>query len=232
MTPDRTIPEVLLERYLAGDVTAAQKQSIEATLAASATERARLEDLRADSSAFFIKHPVGPVVAKLEVPRRSAWLSWWVPALGAAAAMPVAGVFGLRFNDTDFAAKGSIALTAHRKTITGTEALAAGAVTHPGDEVRFELRAPYEGFVAVLSKDGAGQTSVYYPADAQTAAAYQPAAPMLPAATRLDAALGPERIIAVYGRQAFSLTPLLKAINDGQPLPAGLVVTELDWDKR
>ncbi len=232
MSPHRPIADALLERYLAGDLKPEQRQAIEAALQASATERARLEDLRADNRAFFIKHPVGPVVAKLEAPPQSRWILRWLPAFVAAAAMVLAGVFALNAKESDWTAKGTIALTVHRKTASGSEKLADGAVTHPGDEVRFELRVPTEGFVAILSKDGIGQVSVYYPVGGQIAAAYRPNQSMLPAATQLDSALGRERVFAVYGASEFALQPLLEAVRANQPFPSGLVVSELQWIKQ
>jgi len=50
----RLITDVLLERYLAGDVDAALRAEIDGKLAASASDRERLDELQRDSAAFLV----------------------------------------------------------------------------------------------------------------------------------------------------------------------------------
>ena len=76
MTPHpRHIPDALLERYLTDSLDAAQRSRLEEALTHAPQERARLEALRADSAAFLIRNPPGPLVAKLQGQRRPWWRS-------------------------------------------------------------------------------------------------------------------------------------------------------------
>jgi hypothetical protein len=233
MTAPRPIPDALLERYLADDLPPALKRTIEHALETSAALRARLEALRADNQAFFVTHPVGPLAARLETPRRS-WLAAWAPAFAATAAVVVAAiVYVRRESEGDYSAKGNLALTVHRRTAAGSEVLAPGAAVHAGDTVRFELRAPAAGFVAVLSADAAGKVSVYHPTGGTSAAPYRPQEPLLPTAIALDATLGPETVYAVYANQPFELRPLINQLEAGAPLRSGggLEVETVTWVK-
>jgi anti-sigma factor RsiW len=71
----RRIPDVLLERYLADSLNAAERIRLEASLADSLQDRARLEELRTDSRAFLIQHPPAPLVARFQEEQRQG--RWW-----------------------------------------------------------------------------------------------------------------------------------------------------------
>ncbi len=58
MTAPRKLKDAPLERYLADALPARARARMEALLAASAKDRQRLEELRADSAAFLSKHPL------------------------------------------------------------------------------------------------------------------------------------------------------------------------------
>ena len=69
----RRVTEPLLEFYLVGSLDAEARAQVEAVLAESEADRARLAELRAESAAFLLHHPPGPLVARFEsAPRR-----WW-----------------------------------------------------------------------------------------------------------------------------------------------------------
>jgi hypothetical protein len=219
----------MLERYLANDLSPDARAAIDAALTESPELRARLEALRADSAAFFVRYPPGPVAARLE-PARRRWLVWLPVALASAAA---AVVVVLRPPPEDEATtKGSVALAAFRQTADGgAEPLPPGARVRPGDRVRFQVTAP-DGFVAILSRDGAGAVSIYFPFGAATAGAFDARQPLLPVAIALDEVEGRELVWAVHGASAFPLAPLLKQLEAGkEPSGAGLSVTVLGWEK-
>lgn len=60
----RHIPDALLERYLTDSLDAAERARLEATLADSRQDQARLAELRADSEAFLLRHPPDSLVAR------------------------------------------------------------------------------------------------------------------------------------------------------------------------
>jgi hypothetical protein len=80
---ERRIPDVLLERHLLSLLKGEALERVEQGLAESEADRARLEELRAESSAFLVSHPLGPLDAdlekRLETRRRRRW--WWGAAL-------------------------------------------------------------------------------------------------------------------------------------------------------
>jgi hypothetical protein len=226
--PRRPPTDAVLERYLAGELSAELRASVEAWVADSPEVRARLASLRADSAAFLIKHPPGPVVAKLE-PARRRWVLWLPLALASTAA---ALLVVLRSPEDESTTKGTIALAAFRQVADGgAELIRPGATLREGDVVRFSVTAP-SGFVAVLSRDGAGQVSIYVPAGGTDAVPFDATRPALPGATRLDAVKGRELVWALHGTTPFSLAPLVKQVEAGKdPSGPGLSVGVLGWEK-
>jgi hypothetical protein len=226
MTPQpRRIPDVLLERYLTDSLDAEQRSRLEAALADAPQERARLEALRADSAAFLIRNPPGPLVAKLREPRRRWWRSW--PALlveGLAVVAAASLLFALQGesllqlfrDDPEFNVKGSVVLVLYRKAGNSGVPVAPGGMLAPQDVLRFEVKAAASGFVAVLSRDGRGIASVYHPFEGAEAAAYDTHQPVLPGAVELDDTLGHEDVYALYSPHPFELMWAVEALRQGR----------------
>jgi hypothetical protein len=228
------IPEALLERYLAGELSPEVRSQLENELAASPENQARLDALRADSAAFLTLHPPGPLVAKARGTQRArSWVGWGAALAGAAAAITLGITQLVRPTEPELGLKGNLALSVYRQTAGGSERLSPDAVVHAGDSLRFEVRAPSDGFVAVLSRDGAGHVSVYYPMGAREPAKHHAAEPVLPGAVGLDATLGFETIYVVYAEKPFALEPALKSLEQTgqlQPDPA-LRIERFSWTK-
>jgi hypothetical protein len=235
MTPEaRRIPDALLERYLTDSLDAEEKARLEACLADSPQDRARLGELRADSAAFLIQHPPALLVSRFQEGQRRAL--WWrrsallIPALAAAAVVLVL----LPPIEDPYTAKGLV-LVLHRKTETGSLQVPDGGALAPRDSVRFAVKAPVNGFVAVLSRDARGMVTVYYPFKGKTAAAYRATEPMLPGALELDDTLGPEDVYALHSTQPFELKWAVEALKAGRPLakaaPAGISVGRASFVK-
>lgn len=230
MSEPRPIPDALLERYVAGALTGDALARVERAVAESPSERARVDALRADSAAFLISHPPGPLASRLEQPKRR-WMFWLPLAAVATAAL---GVFVLRDAPEDESTvKGSIVFSAFRqRENAAAEELTSGAVVKPGDRIRFSVRTPTDGFVAVLSRDGAGHASVYYPFSASQAAPHGTKDTLLPGAIMLDEVLGAERVWALFSAGAFELGPLLQQLERGQkPSGTGLSAAFVEWKK-
>ncbi|MBI3181199.1 MAG: hypothetical protein HYZ28_03545 [Myxococcales bacterium] len=220
MTQGRRIKDALLERYLAGDLAAEAKSTLEAGLAGSPPDRARLEELRADSQAFLTQHPPGQMVARYE---RAARRRWW--ALPAVLAPLAAGAFAIGLvldfpteDEPSFITKGGVTLTVHLRRGESSERLAKGVELSAKDAVRFELRAPGKGFAAVIGKDSAGKVTVYHPFGVLEAAAYEPAQPLLPTAIELDATKGREQLWGLWSDRPFGLGEATEALRSGSPL--------------
>lgn len=221
----RPIPDALLERYLTDSLDAEQRARIEAALANAPQERARLEALRADSAAFLIRNPPGPLVAKLQVTRRPWWRSGPALLMEGLAVVAVASLlFALQGealrnklfpDDPEFTVKGSVVLRVYRKRGNSGVPVAPGSQLSPQDVLRFEVKAGASGFVAVLSRDGRGVASVYHPFESAEAAAYDAAQPLLPGAVELDDTLGHEDVYALYSPHPFELMWAVEALRKG-----------------
>lgn len=79
-----------------------------------------------------------------------------------------------------------------------------GSILVPGDELRFAVVPQGATYVLVASIDGSGAVTMYYPYNAERSAEVDPGRRTeLPGSIVLDAAPGPERLVA-----AFSRTPI------------------------
>jgi hypothetical protein len=107
-------------------------------------------------------------------------------------------------------------------------------VVHPSDQLQFVYSSRSPGYAAVLSRDGDGVVSVYFP-DGGTIAAPVPTglAQLLPSSTILDETLGGERVFALLCASPIDLEPLRLELAAGRaPAPPGCAVRRIDLDKR
>lgn len=236
----RRLPDALLERHLAGALTGETLARVEKTLEESEPDRARLAALRANSAAYLMQHPAGPFVAAWEkktAPRRTGW--WLALLLGPAVA--AAGVLiALQSPDEpEFSVKGGdggITLGLWRRVGNTAKKWEPGTPLAPGEALRFELRAPGSGYVALLSRDAVGAVTVYFPYGAENAGPFDARARLLPEAIELDAVPGLETIWALWSADPFPLDWAKKALAQGRTLeeaaPAGLQVTSVQFEKQ
>ena len=73
-----------------------------------------------------------------------------------------------------------------------------GAVLAAGDEIRFVVVPDRARFVLIVSVDGAGQASIYYPYNGAASAPIDGPRVELAGSIVLDAAPGPERLFALF----------------------------------
>lgn len=239
MTPEpRRIPDALLERYLADALPAEAKARLEATLAASPGDQARLAELRADSAAFLLRHPPGPLVARLQEDARRAKRWRWPMLLAPLSAATAAAAIVLALlppTDEPYTTKGSMILVLHRKEGEGSVTVPRDGPVAPHDSIRFEVKAPKSGFVAILGRDPLGITTIYYPFGGSAAAPYDAAQWLLPGAIELDDTPGREDIYALHSTRPFDLAWALEALREGRLLeevaPAGISVEHTSFVK-
>jgi hypothetical protein len=103
----------------------------------------------------------------------------------------------------------------------------------PGDRLRFQVRVPGRGYVAVVGIDGTGATTVHYPPGGHAPAAIDPRLDdVLPGAIELDAAPGDERFFAVYAERPFALGAALFAALRGEHGLDEVTATEVVLHKK
>jgi hypothetical protein len=171
---------------------------------------------------------------------RPGWFGRWPLLLTgtlAAAAAVLIQVGGLTERGATTRSKGDPRLDFFVATKTGgVQRGAPGDTLVPGSRVQFVYSHPTRVWLAVVSRDGAGRASIYFPEGGRTAAELpagreQP----LPVSTVLDEALGPEQIFGLFCQAPVALAPVRDALARGAtdpPVPPGCRLSRLTWVKR
>ncbi|MGO9764588.1 MAG: zf-HC2 domain-containing protein [Myxococcaceae bacterium] len=92
-----------------------------------------------------------------------------------------------------------------------------GETVAPGDVVRFVYSSQQPRYVAVLSLDGAGVASVYFPDGPETVRVEPAEDAPLPLGTRLDGVLGQETVVALFCERPRTLEPVRQALQAAAP---------------
>jgi hypothetical protein len=240
---ERRFTDLELERQLAGDLPEGRAFDAQAT----AADRARLAELRAEHEAFLrsvdvdneVRRIQQRVANKASEPReRRAWWKWFAPASALAAAAAAVLVF-LRPGDDepklidDIQVKGDdITLVVHVAAEGGSRRVTSGDEVMPGDRLRFEVNAAKPGYLAVVGIDGSGQLTVYHPGNGTGPMSFDPRAGVLPGAIALDATPGEERFFALYSETPFAFDIVLPLVEEGAPLPPAISRAEVVLNKK
>jgi hypothetical protein len=160
---------------------------------------------------------------------------WWGGALAVAAAVALwVGHGPTAHSPLDGTrAKGSVRLGFYVKRGEQVFRGGPGELLRPGDAIEFSYEAPSDGYLAVLSVDGAGQASVYYPVGSR-ARALTAGSHLLEQSTTLDAVLGRETLYALWCDGPAELEPLRRALESSAALPVspGCRIESLAVEKR
>ena len=226
---DDCITDLAFDHLIANELAPDARAALEAHLATCQRCQARRAELEAKATAFRASAPAfTPRAAKVVSlrPRRI------VPMIAAGLAVAASVLLMLRPTgdvlDTT-RSKGSARLGFFIKrgeqVIEGRD----GAHVQPGDLLRFTYTSQEPRHLAVLSRDGAGVASVYFPERATTRELPAGKAQALPDAIELDATLGEETLLALFCSGQLDLEPLRKQLEQASPFtaPAGCQVQRL-----
>jgi hypothetical protein len=102
-----------------------------------------------------------------------------------------------------------------------------------GDQLRFVVTNAALRHVAILSRDGAGVASIYYPPEPRSRALAEDTETALDAAVKLDATPGQERVFGIFCAAEFELEPLRRTLEKNGRLPSipGCTIDELNLQK-
>ncbi|MEZ4315990.1 MAG: ActD-like protein [Myxococcota bacterium] len=221
----RRIPDLMLERYVLGELDEAQRSELAARIAADSEVAERVAAIQASNDAVLARMPTRVFVAGVEErarqtapePRGFRW-GFAMPVLAAAVALLVAvpaflqvpgpGVDGGEITR----AKGDPMVFVHRQGTGEPEKLREGAPVHSGDLLQLSYTASGAEFGAILSVDGRGTVSWHLPKNGRHAVRLKegPGVP-LDHSYELDDAPEFERFVFVTGPADFDLGPVEKA---------------------
>jgi hypothetical protein len=209
-------PAATLEALSAGeDVPPQARAHADACPACSA----QVEALRAEADAFLRARPTERFLRQLAARDAEAagprGLRRLFPALALAVPLAVAVAVLPRLVDSPgISMKGDGFRVAVARAAGGApELVAADAVVHPGDALRFSYEADRDGHLLVLDLDGRGDASVLHPFGAATSAPLAAGQrDFLPGSVVLDDAPGPEVLVAVLSPRPLDAAPLLEAL--------------------
>ncbi len=106
-----------------------------------------------------------------------------------------------------------------------------GGVVYPGDRVQWFVTSPGPVDLAILSRDGAGVVSTYFPASGSGSGKVEGRGTRaVPLSTELDATLGREDVYAIFCRGSFQLGELTEQLKTAGRAPepiAGCTVSSL-----
>ena len=214
------MPDILLERYRLNELPPAEYNWLSNRLLRDEALRLRLESLdqsdmeiRRDYQPEFFLHRLQERLAAR--PARRLFPAWVLPAVIAAATLIFAVVLprmGPSEDETD-RIKGLLpGLAVYRKTDTGSETLADGAIAHNGDVIRLGYRAAGKPYGVILSIDGRGAVTLHLPPNGDQAASLHTAPTvLLDQAYELDDAPRWERFYFVTGETSFAVQPVMDA---------------------
>lgn len=232
---------LLLERYLQGELSPPQAESLRDHLRGCAQCRAHVlgleqrdEHLRQHALPAWLEQaqqklpaaapaaaPAPRPSARPPAPRR--WM--WGSALGGALAMAaalllvwwVSGAQGPSDPvDTLRIKNGGFGFAAWNKRGERVQPLASGDTVYPGDRIGFKIYPEQPGYLMIAGRDDTGQVYLCYPASreaAQVQARGDDGAPVeIDQAIELDDTLGHERLVAVLCPGPFAWTELSAAL--------------------
>jgi len=110
-----------------------------------------------------------------------------------------------------------------------------GESVQPGDVVRFVYSSQKPRSLAILSLDGAGMASVYFPEGPETLNVPAAEEAPLPLGTRLDDVLGEEEVVALFCERPRAVEPVrqaLQAAHGALPEVPGCSLATFHFTKR
>jgi hypothetical protein len=155
--------------------------------------------------------------SRLFTPRARGVL-WALPAAAAVALVAVWAFHGGDHPDLHpaIAAKGDPSFVLYVQKGTGVLPVTSGhEAVAPGDGVRFVVRPSGFSHLLIVSVDGAGHPSVYFPYEGRESAAIQDDGEItLPGSIVLDRTPGPERIFALFSQRPIQAAAVIAPLRD------------------
>ena len=232
----RNIPDFVLERYRLKELPERSARAVELMMESDPAIRERLDALAASDAEIQEQYRSVFIHDRPAPSRRLVAGLATAAALGFAALLLVVALPRMPQQPSDTErVKGTIggrpSLALYRRTDTGSERLADGAVARPGDLLRVGYASAGRPYGLILSIDGRGAVTLHLPPSGDRAVPLTPGKMvLLDAAYELDEAPQVERFYFVTGKEPFAAEPVVSAarraahgtVPEALPLPAGL----------
>lgn len=174
-----------------------------------------------ERDAFNRMRPPEQFLARLErrekaKPARSSWFTRFLPAV-ALAGLALVVVTQLPDDKSNgVLVKGDELRVVYRRGETAEPVqVQEDARLRAGDALRFSFDAPEDGHLLILDLDGTGSASVFYPMSGTRSAPIKEGdKTFLPGSVVLDAAPGPEWLVAVFSPKPLDAAPLLAQLRE------------------
>ena len=227
------LPDIVLERYRLNELPPAEYNRLSDRLRRDEALRLRLESL--DQSDMEIRRDYRPefFIQRIQErlaprPVRGLFPALLLPAMLAAVTLIVVVLvprMGPGDGDGDRIKGLAPGLAVYRKTDTGSETLADGAIAHRGDVIRLGYRAAGQPYGVILSIDGRGAVTLHLPPNGDQAASLQnEPTVLLDQAYELDDAPRWERFYFITAETSFAVQPVMeaarRAASNPRPQPA------------
>jgi hypothetical protein len=197
---DDCLSDRRLDALLAGELEGETRALAEQHLSECGRCAARRDEMAGDAAAFLAAHP--PVAKVVRLAPRRRWL--WGAGLAAAAALFLV----VRMPAPAERTKGSGSVGFFVRHGESVRRGGPGERVMPGDALRFVVTQREPSHVAVLSRDAAGQASVYFPAGARALRVEAGVERALDSSVILDEVLGAEQLYALRCKEPVELAPL------------------------
>jgi hypothetical protein len=243
------ISDLTFARLAAGELGADELSALQAHVASCDACSAKKAELAASDAAFLARAPTFTALRERHAPaaskvvRPSSARAWrW---LSAGAALAAAAIIALAVHPATQSGDGEGAPLGTRLKggsqlgffVARGESVFRGQeneTVYPGDRLRFVLSTSAPSHVAILSRDGAGAVSVYYPTGKSSTRFDALRDYALESSVELDDTLGKETVYALLCAEPFELAPLLRELEHGTELSrrAGCTVDILHLTKQ
>jgi hypothetical protein len=241
MANQSRVPDYLLERMRAGELSAAKTDALQARLHADGEED-RLATLAQSDAEILAALPPSVVVREIErrrgrreneTVRRGRPLWAWSMATACAASIAIL-VAVFHQPDEVIREKGEhhASLRIYRKTTTGSELVKPNAEVHKGDNLQIRYLAGGKHFGVIASIDGRGTVTLHLPESPGPAATLSSEGERaLPHAYELDDSPKFERFVFVTADKPFTTEDVTRALRNGASPPPPLVSLEMTLRK-
>jgi hypothetical protein len=229
---DGCISDLTIDAWRAGELDAERTGALEQHLALCEGCRRRQESIAGQASRFWAQAP------ELRLPARAASgkamrRRWLAPSALTFSALAAIVVWlrlptGSREDPEESRRKGSSHIAFHVQHEGSVKPGKDGQRVFPGDRLRFSISTGKPAHVAILSLDGAGVASIYFPQGKTSRGFGMVSGQPLDSSVLLDGTLGPERLWALFCDSPFDLEPLRAQLErQGEmTLPAGCSVDQ------